>query len=280
MQTISLAGVRVPALGIGTWYLGEGSPAQTALEVQSLRTGLDHGLTVIDTAEMYGDGAAETLVGSAIQGYDRSDLFVISKFYPWHATATKMRAALEASLRRLRLDYLDLYLLHWRGSTPLAETLAGAQALQQAGLIRAFGVSNFDVADLEELAGLPGGDRVAANEVLYNLQARGIEYDLMPYQQKRDMALIGYSPFGSGSGRTIRLPRPIHDIARAKHLSDHQLMLAWTMRDRVLSIPKAATPVHMTENLAVQDVTFTRDELAAIDRAFRRPTSKKPLEMI
>ncbi|WP_461225115.1 aldo/keto reductase [Lacticaseibacillus suihuaensis] len=280
MKNSQLAGRKVPAMGIGTWYLGEGSPAQTEQEIASLRCGLDHGVTVIDTAEMYGDGAAETLVGDAIRGYNRDDLVVVSKFYPWHATAAKMKVALAGSLHRLGLDYLDLYLLHWRGSTPLRETLAGMQALQQAGLIRAFGVSNLDVSDLKELAALPGGEQIQANEVLYNLQSRGIEYDLMPYQAKQNISLIGYSPFGSGAGRSIRLPREVQDLARAKHLSDHQLMLAWTMRDHVLSIPKAATPAHMTENLAARDVTFTPDELAIIDRAFRRPTHKQPLEMI
>ncbi|WP_179394300.1 aldo/keto reductase [Lacticaseibacillus absianus] len=279
-RTITLAGRTVPALGIGTWGLGEGSTAQSEAELASLRLGLDHGLQVIDTAEMYGDGAAETLVGQAIQGRARDQLVLISKFYPWHATARKMRVALEASLRRLGTDYLDLYLLHWRGNTPLRETLTGLQALQQAGLIRAYGVSNFDVADLQDALALPGGAQLAANEVLYNLTARGIEVDLCATHAAHGLTTIGYSPFNSGRGTSIHLPRAVHALARAKGLSDHQLMLAWTLRDQVLSIPKAASPAHMQADLAAQAVTWTAPELAQIEAAFPRPSHKVPLQMI
>lgn len=279
--TIQLADATVPTLGMGTWYLGEGSAARSEQEIAALRYGLDHGLTVIDTAEMYGEGAAETLVGQAIAPYDRHRLYLISKFYPWHATARQMKKALEQTLMRLGTDYLDLYLYHWRGNTPLKETLGGLAALQQAGLIRAYGVSNFDVADLKEAAVVPGGEQIRANEVLYNLAARGIEFDLQAYQRAHKQTLIGYSPFNSGSGNTIRLPRPLLALARAKNISSHQLMLAWTLcHGNVLPIPKASSIAHVQDNLAALAVTFTPDELALIDNAFPAPTHKEPLTMI
>lgn len=281
MKTFQLAQTTVPALGMGTWYLGEGDQATSQQEIAALRYGLDHGLTVIDTAEMYGEGKSETLVGQAIAGYPREQLFLISKFYPWHAGARQMRHALENSLARLGVDYLDLYLYHWRGTTPLEETMAGMQALQEAGLIRHYGVSNFDVADLQEAAACTGGENIAANEVCYNLAARGIDYDLRPYQKEHHQSLIGYSPFNSGSGDTIRLPQSVQALARAKNISSHQLMLAWTMRDQdVLPIPKASSAAHMQQNIAALDVTFTPDELAVIDAAFPAPKKKQPLTMI
>lgn len=279
--TIQLADTTVPILGMGTWYLGEGDQARSNREIATLRYGLDHGLTVIDTAEMYGEGQSETLVGQAIAPYDRHQIFLISKFYPWHATARQMQKALEKSLTRLGTDYLDLYLYHWRGNTPLDETIAGLEALRQAGLIRAFGVSNFDVQDLQAAQSVAGGAAICANEVLYNLQARGIEYDLIPYQQQHHQTLIGYSPFNSGSGDSIRLPRPLLQLARAKNISSHQLMLAWVLHHHdLLSIPKASSIAHMQANLGALAVTFTPDELAMIDAAFPAPTHKQPLTMI
>ncbi|WP_407894501.1 aldo/keto reductase [Lacticaseibacillus sp. N501-2] len=279
--TFELAHTLVPPLGMGTWYLGEGNATRSQAELAALRYGLDHGITVIDTAEMYGEGAAETLVGQAIAPYDRHQLFLISKFYPWHATPNQMRRALEATLTRLGTDYLDLYLYHWRGNTPLADTLAGMAALQKAGLIKAYGVSNFDVADLKEAATLPGGDAIAANEVLYNLKARGIDYDLRAYQKQHGQSLIGYSPFNSGSGNTIILPKTLHDLAKAKHITAHQLMLAWTFRHQdVLPIPKASSCEHMQRNIDAMQVTFSPDERALIDTVFAKPTHHVPLAMI
>ena len=281
LPTFDLAHTAIPALGMGTWYLGEGNAAKTQQELSALRYGLDHGIKVIDTAEMYGEGAAETLVGQAIAPYDRHQLYLISKFYPWHATATQMKKALEASLARLGTDYLDLYLYHWRGNTPLAETLTGMAALKKAGLIKAYGVSNFDVTDLKEAAELPGGIDISANEVLYNLKARGIDYDLRTYQKQHDQSLIGYSPFNSGSGNTIILPQGLQDLAKAKHITAHQLMLAWTWRHQdVLAIPKASSVAHVQANLDAMHTTFTSDELTLIDSAFPEPTQHVPLAMI
>lgn len=281
MQTMKIGTATVPVLGMGTWHMGEMSPTRTQMEVQSLRYGLDHGLRVIDTAEMYGDGAAERVVGTAIQGYPRDQVYLISKFYPWNGTKAGVRKALTASLNRLGTDYLDLYLLHWRGKVPLAETIATLQELRKEGLIRQYGVSNFDVMDLQEASAVDGGQGVVANEVLYNMAARGIEYDLIPRQQLDKVALIGYSPYGSGAGLSIKLPQPLLELAADKHITGHQLMLAWALRSgQVLSIPKAGTPEHMAENVAAAEVTITATDDALISQYFPAPVAKEPLKVI
>lgn len=268
-------------LGMGTWHLGEGDSQQSAQELKTLRYGIEHGINVIDTAEMYGEGAAESLVGQAIMPYKRSDLYLISKFYPWHATQSAMRTALQHSLKRLQTDYLDLYLLRWPGDTPIQETLAGLQALQHEGLIKQYGVSNFDQADLQ-MAHLVDPDAVlSANEVLYNLDSRGIEYDLLPYHHTHQIATIGYSPFGSGDGQEITLPASLTDLAKQKNITPHQLMLSWVLqRGDVLAIPKASTIAHLQANVETQQVSWTDDELAVVDQAFPQPTHKTPLKVI
>lgn len=280
MKTTTINGTTVPALGIGTWALGDGDATQSTTEITALRAGLNAGLTLIDTAEMYGEGKAETLVGQAIAPYDRSKLFIVSKFYPWHATKLLMRQALEASLRRLHSDYLDLYLLHWPGQTPLAETLTGLADLKQAGLIRAYGLSNFDLPALKAARALPAGQAIAANEVLYNVEARGIDFDLIPYQRQIGMPLLGYSPFGSGNGKQIAIPASLQQLATSMNLSVHQLLLAWAARDSVIPLVKTGSTLHMQANLAALDVHFTADQLAIIDAAFPKPTHKVPLQSI
>lgn len=281
MKTMRLGNQRVPVLGMGTWHMGETSSARSAEEAASLQFGLDNGLTVIDTAEMYGEGAAERVVGRAIAGRKRADIYLISKFYPWHATDREIRKALGRSLHRLGTDYLDMYLLHWRGTTPLTETVGTLRDLQNEGLIRSYGVSNFDTIDLKEARAVRGGKGVAANEVLYNLSARGIEYDLEPQQVQDGVGLIGYSPFGSGDGRSIELPQELLDLAQSRHLTAHQLLLAWALRSgHVLSIPKAGTPAHMRENIEAAEVDFDDNELRLIDSFFPAPSAKVPLEEI
>jgi diketogulonate reductase-like aldo/keto reductase len=281
MQQVKIGNKRVPQIGMGTWFMGEGSAQKTKDEVASLRYGLDHGLTVIDTAEMYGEGAAERVVGQAIQGYNRENIFLISKFYPWHATDSLIRKSLKASLRRLGTDYLDLYLLHWRGNTPLTETISTLRSLQNEGLIRAYGVSNFDTLDLAEARAVSGGRGVVANEVLYNVAARGIEYDLVPAQQQAGVALISYSPYGSGDGHAIRVPHALQKLADSKGITAHQLLLAWVLRTgNVLSIPKASRKEHMAANIAAGDVELTADDLRLIDKYFPAPTHKVPLAEI
>jgi diketogulonate reductase-like aldo/keto reductase len=277
IRTVTLPdGASVPALGLGTWYMGEQS-ATRATEVAALRTGMDCGLTLIDTAEMYGDGAAEELVGEAIAGR-RDSVYLVSKVLPSHATRRGTVEACQASLRRLGTDHLDMYLLHWRGRVPLAETVAGFEDLVQAGSIGGWGVSNFDVRDLDEMASVPGGERVQTDQVLYNLNRRGLEYDLLPRCRQAGMPLMAYSPVDHG--RLLENPA-VRDMASAKGATAAQLALAWVLRlPQVFAVVKASTPARVTENRAAMEISFSTAELEELDRMFPPPSSKVPLEML
>lgn len=267
-------------LGMGTWNMGE-DPKLKKDEIKALRYGLDNGLNIIDTAEMYGEGKSESLVGEAIKGYDRSNLFLISKFYPYHATPELERKSLQASLKRLGTDYLDLYLLHWRGSHRLSDTVQGLEDLKKEGLIKNWGVSNFDTDDMKELFSLPNGSKCAANEDLYNLDHRGVEFDLLPWQKENNVDFIAYSPFNSGKGDSIRITHNLKAIARDHHATPHQIMLAWTLRSgRILSIPKAGKLSHVKDNIEAQNIKLTEDELKLINSDFPQPTVKQALDMI
>lgn len=280
MKYMTVKGEKLSQLGLGTWNMGENASRRDA-EIAAIRCGLASGVNVIDTAEMYGEGRAESLVGEAIKDLDRSQLFLISKFYPWHASPDDQKKSLAASLKRLRTDYLDLYLLHWKSDYPLAETVKGLQDLQAAGLIRHWGVSNFDTADMQELVDIAGEGAVFANEDLYNLDKRGVEYDLLPWQKQHGIAFIGYSPFNSGNGQSIPVKASLKQIADKRGVSVHQVLLAWTMRTgQVLTIPKASSVAHMRANLAAADLVLTAGELAALDRYYLPPKSKQPLESI
>ncbi|MGH8731937.1 MAG: aldo/keto reductase [Burkholderiales bacterium] len=273
MKTVKLpSGERVPALGQGRWYLEENRAAR-AEELATLRLGLDLGLALIDSAEMYGDGLAETLIGEAIEGR-RDEVFLVSKVYPHNAHHQGAAAACERSLRRLKTDRLDLYLLHWRGSIPLEETLDAFDALKRAGKIRNFGVSNFDVDDMEELTSLPRGSSVATNQVLYNLTRRGIEYDLLPWLRERNIPTMAYSPIEQG--RMLK-HRALQSVAAGAMPA--QIALAWLLRqDDVIVIPRTGTREHVRENRAALDLELTdQDEL---NRAFPPPTEPRPLEML
>jgi len=275
-KTTLPSGEEVPVLGQGTWGFGE-DPAGRAGEIDALRAGIDLGMTLIDTAEMYGDGAAEEVVGQALAGR-RDQTFIVDKVLPHHATRKGTVEACENSLRLLKTDRIDLYLLHWRGPHPLAETLAGFEALQSAGKIRHWGVSNFDVADMEKLTKLAGAAACATNQVLYNLTRRGIEYDLMPWCEQHRIPLMAYSPLEQG--RLMTDPA-IGRIAAARRLTPAQVALAWVLRrDGLIAIPKASTPSHVEQNRAALDLHLTPDELALLDQAFPPPTRKMPLEMI
>jgi diketogulonate reductase-like aldo/keto reductase len=277
LRTVELpSGETIPVLGQGTWHMGE-NPVHRRVEITALRLGLDLGMTVVDTAEMYGDGASEELVGEAIAGR-RDEVFLVSKVLPHHATARGTVAACEGSLRRLRTDLLDLYLLHWRGSLPLEGTLEGFVALIEAGKIRYWGVSNFDTPDMEELVALPGGAGVTTDQVLYNLTRRGIEYDLLPWCRERGLPIMAYSPIEQG--RLLRHPL-IHRLAQRHGVTPAQIALAWVLRqDGINAIPKAGTPAHVRENRAAVDVHLTPQDLAALDRTFPPPREKRPLEML
>jgi diketogulonate reductase-like aldo/keto reductase len=270
------SGEPMPVLGLGTWGMGE-KRARRPDEVSALRLGLELGMTLIDTAEMYGEGGAEEVVGEAIAGR-RDEVFLVSKLYPENATRMGTPAACERSLKRLGTDRLDLYLLHWRGEVPLAETIDAFAALQRAGKIRHYGVSNFDRPDLEELWSEPGGAASAANQVLYNLTRRGIEWDLLPRCRERGVAIMAYSPIEQG--RLLR-KRALVELAARRGASPAQVALAWVLhQDGVAAIPKAAASDHVRENRAALDLELTREDLAALDRAFPPPRRAKPLEML
>jgi diketogulonate reductase-like aldo/keto reductase len=270
------SGEAVPVLGQGTWRLGEGLRPRED-EIAALRLGLDLGMTLIDTAEMYGNGATETLVGEAIAGR-RDEVFLVSKVLPGNATASGTVAACDRSLRRLRTDQLDLYLLHWRGAVPLAETLDGFAALLRAGKIRYWGVSNFDVPDLEELRSLPGGREVATDQVLYNLSRRGIEWRLLFWCRELGLPIMAYSPIEQG--RLLR--NPVLQRVAARHgATAAQVALAWVLRHAdVIAIPRAGNPAHVEENRGALDLRLTEQDLAELDRAFPPPTGPQPLEVI
>lgn len=267
-------------LGMGTWGMGENQKKKKD-EISALRYGLDNGIKIIDTAEMYGEGKSESLIGEAIKGYNRSDLFLITKFYPYHASPALERQSLQNSLKRLGTDYVDLYLLHWRGHKRLSETVHGLQDLQKEGLIRYWGVSNFDVTDMEELMTVPGGEECFANEDLYNVSKRGVEFDLLPWQKENHINFIAYSPFNSGRGDTIRVTNNLKIVARHHHATPHQIMLAWTMRSgNVLTIPKASSVKHMEENLAATKIELNNEDLALLNADFPQPIVKQQLETI
>jgi diketogulonate reductase-like aldo/keto reductase len=269
-------GETVPVLGQGTWRMGENASRRKS-EVAALRAGIELGMTLIDTAEMYADGGAERVVGEAIAGL-RDQVFVVTKFYPQNATRARMAAACDRSLRRLDVEQIDLYLLHWRGDVPVRETLAGLEDLLEAQKIRYAGVSNFDVDDMEELARLKGGlERIVTNEVLYNLERRGIEWDLLPWMRKRHRPIIAYSPVEEG---LLAHPHPILKRVAERHdATPVQIALAWVIRDDgVIAIPKAADVRHVRDNRGAADIKLTKRDLEELDESFPPPEGKKPLE--
>jgi diketogulonate reductase-like aldo/keto reductase len=272
-RTISLpSGEAIPALGQGTWHMAE-DPRRRDEEVAALRLGIDLGMTLIDTAEMYADGGAEQLVGEAIKGL-RNDVFLVSKVLPQHATLRGTIDACERSLTRLGVDELDLYLLHWRGAVPLEETLEAFDTLLSTGRIRNWGVSNFDVADLEELVNLADGTDVCTDQVLYNLEHRGIEFDLLPWCERSGVPVMAYSPIEQGE--LLRHP-VLRSVAARHEATPVQAALAWVLRRDVCAIPRATKLAHVRENRGALDIRLSAADLAELDRAFPPPTSKQPL---
>lgn len=270
------SGLEVPVLGIGTWGMGESGHSRQR-EINAVRLAFDSGLRLVDTAEMYADGGAEEVVGKALEGR-RSDAFIVSKVLPHHASRKGTVAACEGSLRRLNTDYIDLYLLHWRGGVPLAETVEALERLVCDGKIRNWGVSNFDTDDMEELFELPGGEHAQTNQVLYNLSRRGIEFDLLPWCAQQRMPVMAYSPLEQGR---ILSDSTLRRIAEEHACSPAQVALAWVLRSGdVIAIPKAATPGHVNQICGTLDIVLSHDDLQALDRAFAPPKRKVPLEMI
>jgi diketogulonate reductase-like aldo/keto reductase len=277
MKTVTLpSGETVPALGQGTWNIGD-SRARRAQEIATLRRGIDLGLTLIDTAEMYGDGRSEQLVAEAIAGR-RDEVFLVSKVLPSNASRRGTLAACERSLKNLATDRIDLYLLHWRGGVPFAETLEALMSLQRAGKIRHYGVSNLDLAEMKEWWKTPGGEATAANQLLYNLSRRGIEWDLLPWLTERRVPVMAYSPL-----EQARLFKNAKFAALAKQsgITPAQLALAWLLaRDNVMVIPKCSSVARVEENAAAREITLTAAQLAELDNVFPPPTGPRALEML
>ncbi len=266
----------MPRLGMGTWHMGEDGRDRAA-EVAALRQGLDLGMALVDTAEMYGNGGAERVVGEAIRGR-REDVFLVSKFYPHHASRRKLAAACEASLGRLRVETIDLYLLHWRGSVPFAETVEALERLEREGKIRRWGVSNLDVADVEELVGIAGEGRVAANQVLYNLARRGVEFDLLPWCAHHGVPVMAYSPLDEGA---LAGHRTLASAAARLGATAAQVAVAWLLRrPEVVVIPKASRMEHVRDNARCADIVLDAETIAALERAFPPPNGKQPLQVI
>ena len=279
MRTVALSdGTRIPVLGQGTWRMGESKSARVN-EVAALRLGIELGMSLIDTAEMYGDGEAEAIVAEAIHG-QHQDVFVVTKVYPHNALRVELPKACERSLKRLRIDAIDLYLLHWRERTPpLQETVDAFEKLRAAGKIKRWGVSNFDVDDMEELLSLEHGRKCAANQVLYNLQNREIEFDLLPWSRTNKIRIIAYSPVGHG-GQLLRNPT-LKKIAQSHDATPAQIALAWVLRQPdVIAIPKASTEAHVRDNAASLKIKLTKEDLTDLDREFPPPKSKKSLPML
>jgi diketogulonate reductase-like aldo/keto reductase len=277
VRTLKLpSGQLIPVLGMGTWQMGENARNRQS-ETDALRHGLDLGLSLIDTAEMYGEGGAEEVIAPAIANR-RTEVFLVSKVYPHNASKRGTIAACERSLQRLKTDYLDLYLLHWRGSVPLVETLEALQTLQQSGKIRSYGVSNFDLKDMEEAIGLKGGKAIATNQVLYNLMRRGIEWNLLPWCRQQGIPIMAYSPIEQGrllNNQTLKA------IAGERGVTAAQVAIAWLLhQENVIVIPKSSRIDHVEQNYAALNLKLNADELASLDAAFPAPTKPVSLEML
>lgn len=281
-ETVRLKdGTELPRLGQGTWQMGE-QPSKRAEELAALSRGVELGMNLIDTAEMYGDGRSEELVGEALRGI-RDEVFLVSKVYPHNAGGGKLISSCEASLKRLGTDHLDLYLLHWRGSIPLQETVEGMEALVASGKILRWGVSNFDTTDMQELLSIPGGNHCAVNQVLYHLGSRGIEHELLPWLRGHQIPVMAYSPLAQAGALRKGLTdnEAVQQIARSHGVTPLQVLLAWSIREAdVLAIPKAGSPAHVEENAAARSLVLSEDELWQLEDAFPQPSWKVPLDMI
>lgn len=274
-------GTTVPALGQGTWYLGE-NPSQRAREIDGIRKGVEAGMTLIDTAEMYGNGAAEDMLGEAISTLDRSKLYLVSKVLPNNAGGTRMRRALKGSLSRMGVEQLDLYLYHWRGSFPLRETVAGLEELKAEGLIKGWGVSNFDIDDMEELWRIPEGRNCLVNQVLYHTGSRGIEYSLLPWMVEHDVALMSYCPLAQAGSlkRGLLQNKTLLELAKKYDATVPEIMLSWNIRNgHTIAIPRSSRPEHTLSNAHADSITLTEEDYRLIDMAYPAPAHKEYLDM-
>lgn len=283
MDKVKIAGRKVFPIGLGTLNMGD-NPGKRAQEINAIQMGLDHGVQVIDTAEMYGSGNSEQLVGKAIKPYlnDRDNLFIISKVLPSNASKEQLPISLNKSLNRLGLDYLDLYLLHWHVNVPLIETVEALEKAKDEGKIKAWGVSNLDTEKMERVLNFPNGKHCATNQVRYNLASRGLEYDLLPLMQKNDMPLIAYGPVNrkDSSGTKIAGKKELGRIAQRHHADVYQILLAWCIKNgETIAIPQSSNPDHVLSNIKASQIQLTDQDLMEIDKIYPRPVSKTPLAL-
>lgn len=274
-------GTELPKLGQGTWNMGD-DLSKRQQEIEALRLGVELGMTVIDTAEMYGEGKSEEMVGEALKDI-RNQVFLVSKVYPHNASKEKIKEACENSLRRLKTEFLDLYLLHWRGSVPLKDVVEGMEQLKEEGKIKRWGVSNFDASAMEELLSIPGGENCQINQVLYHLGSRGIEYELIPWHESHQIPLMAYSPLAQGGDLNNRLlsSASVNEIGEKYGASPQQILLAWAMhKEGIMAIPKSGNPTHTASNGASVEINFTEEELKELDRAFPAPNHRTSLDII
>lgn len=275
-------GAQMPRLGMGAWQLGDDKASRSS-ELEALQAGIDAGMTLIDTAEMYGSGRSEELVGEAIRGYDREKLFIVSKVYPHNAGKGMIESSAENSLKRLGTDYLDMYLLHWRGSIPLSHTVQCMESLVKQGIIRSWGVSNFDTDDMEELMRVPGGENCAVDQVLYHLGSRGIEYDLMPWLKRNNIPVMAYCPIAqAGALRASLLKSPVlNQIAERYGISIVRLLLMFVLKqENVIAIPRSSKKEHVTENSRALDFELSDEDMALINGEFPPPSRKMYLDIV
>ena len=274
-------GIVVPALGQGTWYLGD-SKVKRKDEIEAVQTGIDLGMTLIDTAEMYGSGRSEELVGEAIKDFDREKLFLVSKVLPSNSNRANMRRVCENSIKRMKASYLDLYLYHWRGGTPLKETVDCLEELVNEGLIKSWGVSNFDIDDMEELYNTPNGKNCMVNQVLYHTGSRGIEYSLLPWMVENNISLMSYCPLAQAGSlrRGLFNSEVLKKIAKKHECDITQVMLAWNIRNgKTIAIPRTGNKVHTILNAGADKISLDEDDFKAIDNVFTPPTRKEPLDI-
>lgn len=276
------SGDRMPRFGMGTWYLGE-SKQKEKEELKALQTGIEAGIKLIDTAEMYGNGKSERLIGKAVASCQRENLFLVSKVLPSHAGERQIFSSLDETLRRLRTDYLDLYLLHWRGSVPLQETVCCMEELVKSGKIKQWGVSNFDTEDMEELYRIPNGNNCAVNQVLYHMGSRGVEYDLLPWLKRHHIPLMAYCPLAqAGELRTGMLQHPVlEQVAKKYSASKLQILLAFVLHDKdIIAIPRSGKAEHVLENWKAKDIVLKEEDYRALESAFPAPNHKTYLDIV
>ena len=278
---VNIKDMSIEPIGLGTWKMGDDSNNHQD-EIDAIQFAINQGANVIDTAEMYGDGASEELIGEAIQSYDREKLYIISKVHPENASRDRVLTSIDNSLKRLRTDYIDLYLLHWKSQYPLEETISAFEEAKNLGKIKEWGVSNFDTSDMKHLLSLPNGHECVANQVRYNIGDRGIEYDLKPFMRENNIALISYAPIARGDklGKNLTKSPVLLELSRKYEVDVFQILLAWNIRDgHTLAIPKSSNKLHIENNMGASNIHLTEEDIQKIDSEFPPPTTKEPLAL-